>query len=74
MQANGTGMGTSGTGGRPPLTSNGDADAARAGHVDDVGGFVDKALPNGRQADRPGAAGCGSRRAMGGNELIAPRL
>jgi hypothetical protein len=65
MQANGTAMGTSGTEGRPPLTSNGDADAARAWHVDDVGGFVDKALPNGRQA---GAAGCGCPREMGGKE------
>lgn len=56
MQANGTAMGTGGTEGRPPLTRNNVADAARAWHVDDVGGFVDKALPNGRQAGRLAAA------------------
>lgn len=71
MQADGTPMGTSGTEGRPPLTGDGVAAAAWAWHVDDVGGFVDKALPNGRQA---GAAGCGSHRAMGMEELIALRL
>ena len=69
MQADGTPMGTSGTEGRPPLTSNGVAAAAWAWHVDDVGGFVDKALPNGRQAV---AAGRGSPRAMGGKESISP--
>lgn len=48
MQVNGTPMETSGTGSRPPLTSNGVAAAAWAWHVDEVGGFVDKALPNGQ--------------------------
>lgn len=65
----GTATGTSGTEGRPPLTSNGVAAAAWAWHVDEVGGFVDKALPNGRQAE---AAGCGSPRAMGMWEVNLP--
>lgn len=64
-------METSGTEGRPPLTNNGVAAAAWAWHVDEVGGFVDKALPNGRQA---GAAGCGSPRAMGMEESTRLRL
>lgn len=69
MQADGTPTGTSGTEDRPPLASNGDAAAAWAWHVDVVGGFVDKALPNGRQA---GAAGCGSPRAMGNGGVNLP--
>lgn len=60
-----------GTEDRPPLTNNGDAAEAWAGHVDDVGGFVDKALPNGRQA---GAAGYGSGRATGMEESNSHRL
>lgn len=67
MQRNGTGMGTGGTRGRPPLTSDGVADAARAWHVDGVGGFVDKALPNGSQAR---GAGGGWLRLSPGNGSV----
>jgi hypothetical protein len=67
MQANGTVMmGTGGTQGRPPLANNGDADAARAWHVDEVDGFVDKALPNSRKA---GAAGCGCPQAIRAKDM-----